>query len=248
MGSAAKKQKGYFDHLEELRLEIIYVLVFFIISCVAAFIFSERIIEFLTAPAKAAGTALNYFKPQEKFVSYVKASFLAGILVTVPFFLYRCALFAAPGLLPEERKPFYAAVFSAPALFYGGAAFAYYVIVPFALSFFHGFGGYQIAAVWGIENYINLLAAVSVACGAAFLMPAVIFILIRAGIIKAEHIKKYRPYVIIVIFIFAAVITPPDVITQILIAVPVYLLFELSVLLANAGKKGYKKRRAEKGD
>ncbi len=240
--SVKKKQKGYFDHLEDLRFEIIYVLVFFIISCIAAFVFSEKIIEFLTAPAKAAGTTLNYFKPQEKFVSYIKASFLAGLLLTVPFLLYRCAAFIAPGLLPAERKPFYAAVLSAPALFYGGAAFAFYVIVPFALSFFHGFGGAQIEPVWGIENYINLVSAVSAACGAGFLMPALLFILIRAGIIDTKHVNKFRPYAIIAILIFASIITPPDVITQVLIAVPVYLLFEISVLLANAGKKGYIKR------
>ena len=86
-----KKEKNYFDHLEDLRLEIIYVLVFFIVCCGVAFYFSEHLVAFLTQPVKTAGAALNYFKPQEKFVSYLKASFLAALFVSVPFLLWRIA-------------------------------------------------------------------------------------------------------------------------------------------------------------
>lgn len=237
-----KKEKNYFDHLEDLRLEIIYVLVFFIVCCGVAFYFSEHLVAFLTQPVKTAGAALNYFKPQEKFVSYLKASFLAALFVSVPFLLWRIALFAGPGLTQSERRNFFSAVFFSPLLFYGGAAFAYYVIIPFALVFFNSFGGETITPVWGIENYINLAAGVTAACGLGFLMPAVLFMLIKSGIIHTEHINKFRPYAVIAIFIFAAIITPPDVITQVLTGLPIYLLFEISVLLANAGKKGYIKR------
>lgn len=241
-GGKSKKEKGYFDHLEDLRFEIIYILVFFVLCCGAAFYFSEHLVAFLTQPVKEAGAALNYFKPQEKFVSYLKASVLAALLATVPFLLWRIAVFAGPGLTRQERRGFFGAVFFSPLLFYGGAAFAYYVIIPFALKFFNSFGGAQIAPVWGIENYINLAAGVTAACGFGFLMPMVLFITIRSGVIQAVHINKFRPYAIIAIFVFAAIITPPDVITQVMTAVPIYLLFEISVLLANAGKKGYIKR------
>jgi sec-independent protein translocase protein TatC len=234
-----KSEKGYFDHLEDLRFEIIYVLIFFLVSCIVSFLFSEKLVSLLTGPVTTAGAALNYFKPQEKFMSYLKVSFLAGVFLSVPFLLWRAASFISPGLDPSERPVFLGAVFVSPLLFYGGAAFAYFVIIPFALSFFNSFGGADIAPVWGIENYVNLAAAVMAACGTGFLLPALLFGLIKAGVIKTGHVNKFRPYFIIAIFIFAAVITPPDVITQIMTAVPIYLLFEISVLLANAGKKGY---------
>ena len=238
----ANNEKSYFDHLEDLRFEIIYVLVFFLAACVISFLFSEKLVHLLTEPVRAAGAALNYFKPQEKFISYLKVSFLSGVFLAVPFLLWRAAMFISPGLTPAERPVLTTAVFVSPLLFYSGAAFAYFVIVPFALSFFNSFGGADIAPVWGIENYLNLTAAVMAACGAGFLLPALLFGLIKTGVIKTEHVNKFRPYFIIAIFIFAAIITPPDVITQIMTAVPMYLLFEISVLLANAGKKGYIKR------
>jgi len=247
MKKAAKKKKNkkpasaplpaLVSHLEELRFRIIAVILFFMAAFFISFIFCGRIMEFLQQPITGAVEKLYYFRVYEKFTTYLKISAVTALFFSVPFFLIQLWGFVKPALDSKERSFFTWGLLAAPAVFYGGAFFAYKVMLPAAFSFFTGFAGQDnIQPVWGMTDYFGFLSSVIVVTGAVFLLPLVMLLLIKAGIIKHEAVSKARPYIIIAIFIIAAVFSPPDVVSQFLVAVPLYLLFEISLFAGRAIK------------
>lgn len=226
------KKNTYFDHLEEFRMALISILIFFVVSFGFSMFFIEKIMLFFQEPIKAMGIKLSYFKPEEKILTYLKAGFFAGLFLSIPFALARLGYFIYPALKKDEKKYFFIFIFLLPVIFYLGAFFAYKIIFPFALQFFYNFAGKNtLIPVWGISNYFDLLIMLIAGTGAVFLLPLPLVFLIKTNIVSIEIINKLRPYIIIIILILAAVFSPPDVISQILVAVPLYMLFELSVII-----------------
>ncbi|HDT14918.1 MAG TPA: twin-arginine translocase subunit TatC [Firmicutes bacterium] len=227
------RHNSYFDHLEDLRRNILAVLVFFIIAFALCFWKIEIIIHILKMPLEGLNITLHYFKPYEKFLVYIKTAFFAALALSVPFAGIMAGLFVYPALKKGEKKYFFIFLSVLPGLFFAGVFFAYRILVPTALNFFVSFGETgETAEVWGIDAYITFVAAVSLAAGAVFLVPAALLALVRTGIISAAFLERSRLWFILAILILASAITPPDVITQMLLAIPVYFLFEITIIIS----------------
>ncbi|MCX8093621.1 MAG: twin-arginine translocase subunit TatC [Candidatus Goldbacteria bacterium] len=226
------KKNSYLYHLEELRWTILSILFFLFIAFIFSMFFIEKIIIFLQEPIKDLNIKLSYFRPEEKFLTYLKVGFFSSIFLSIPFAIIRFGYFIYPALKKNEKKYFYIFIILLPLIFYTGVFFAYKIVFPFALRFFYNFAGNNtLIPLWGISNYFDLLIMLTTATGVVFLLPIPLIFFIKAGIISVGVIDKLRPYIIIIILIIAAIFSPPDVVSQILIAVPLYLLFELSVII-----------------
>ncbi len=220
------------EHLEELRHRILNVLLFFLAAFVLLFLFSEHLVAFLQSPLKGLGLSLYYFKPYEKFLTYMRIAFWGGMILSLPLAILQGSLFVYPALRKNEVRYFLFAVLAAPLLFAAGSAFAYRVIAPMAFRFFLSFSPQDnVLPVWGFGEYASFLFTLMVASGFVFLLPLFILLLIGTGLVPVRTLSRLRPWVIMAIALAAALLTPPDVVSQILLGVPLYLLFEGSLLI-----------------
>lgn len=227
------------EHLEELRRRIIAVLVVFFCATVAAFAFSSHIAGFLTAPLSAFETQLYTFAPAEKFMAYLHLSAWTGAVVTVPFFCLQAALFLWPGLRGNEYRYAATVLFVVPVLFVLGAALCYRFMAPIVFGFFLSFGtGDGVAALWSLREYLSLLFDIMIAAGVLLQLPLALLVLIALGVVSAESVARYRPHIVLFIFFLAAVLTPPDVVSQVMMGVPLYLLFEGALFLGRVLGRG----------
>lgn len=220
------------EHLEILRGKIISVLVFFCISTAVLFLFSERLASFLQAPLEGLGLSLYYFRPWEKFLTYLRLAFWGGAAASVPFAILQAALFVWPALRQNETRYLLFAGLVAPALFFAGAAFAYHLMAPVALRFFLGFSpGDNVLPLWGFGEYAEFLFALLLASGLFFQAPLLLLLSMLLGLVSPRTVARLRPWIIMAIAFLAALLTPPDVVSQVLLGIPLYLLFELSLLI-----------------
>jgi sec-independent protein translocase protein TatC len=227
-----KNEVDFTDHLEELRRRILGVLLFFLAAFVLLFSLSEYLVAFLQAPLEGLGLSLYYFKPYEKFLTYMKISFWGGAIFSLPLAIMQASLFVYPALKREETRFFLLAVVAAPLLFAAGSAFAYRVIAPLAFRFFLSFSPEDnVLPFWGFGEYASFLFALMVAAGLVFLLPLLLLLLVGTGLVSTRTLSRLRPWIIMAIALAAALLTPPDVVSQILLGVPLYLLFEGSLLL-----------------
>lgn len=223
---------GWEDHLEELRRRIIAVLVVFFCATLAAFAFSSRIAGFLTAPLSAFEMQLYTFAPAEKFMAYLRLSAWIGAVVAAPFFCLQTALFLRPGLRDNEHRYVAVVLFVVPVLFILGAALCYRFMAPIVFGFFLSFGaGDGVGALWSLGEYLALLFDLMIATGVLLQLPLALLALIAAGVVSADRVTRYRPHIILFIFFLAGVLTPPDVVSQVMMGVPLYLLFEGALFL-----------------
>ena len=215
------------EHLEELRRRIIAVLVIFFAATLTAFIFSPRIAAFLTAPVNVYQVHLYTFAPAEKFMAYLHLSAWTGVVLTAPFFCLQTGLFLWPGLRGNEHRCAVAGLFVIPVLFLIGAGLCYRFMAPLVFRFFLSFAsGDGVESLWSFREYLALLFDIMIASGLLLQLPLALLALIAAGIVSAKRVAQYRPHIILLIFLLAAIFTPPDVISQIMLGVPLYLLFE----------------------
>jgi sec-independent protein translocase protein TatC len=222
----------FLDHLEDLRRKILSVLVFFCCATALLFIFSERALLFLQSPLKGLEVSLYYFKPYEKFLTYMKLSFWGGVALSAPLALLQAGLFVMPALRKNEIKYLVLAGAVVPVLFIAGAAFAYRIIAPLALRFFLSFGaGDNVLPLWGFGDYASFLFAMLLAAGLLFQAPLLLLLFIACGVVSVSAVARLRPWIILGIALAAALLTPPDVVSQILLGVPLYLLFELTLAI-----------------
>ena len=220
------------EHLDELRRRIITVLVIFAAASGVAFWRSDAIVFFLMNPVSRFGVKLYTFAPAEKFFTYLEISLWAGTVIAMPFALLQVGVFVWPGLRDKERTYTVAALSVIPILFAGGSALAYFYLSPIVMRFFLSFaGGDGVDSLWGLREYLKILFDIMLASGLVFQTPLVMLLLFAAGVTTPQKIARYRPHIALVIFFIAAVLTPPDVISQIALGIPLYLLFELSLLL-----------------
>jgi sec-independent protein translocase protein TatC len=232
-----------FDHLVELRRRLLYSVLTIVILFVICYYFSEHIYAFLVKPladitAEMGGERrMIYTALQEAFFTYVKVAFFAAAFLGFPVVAIQIWLFVAPGLYKSEKKAFLPFLVATPVLFFLGGAFVYYFVFPVAWKFFLSFeasgGGasplpIQLEAKVG--EYLGLVMQLIFAFGLCFQIPVACTLLGRAGIISSDGMKSKRRYAIVVAFIAAAILTPPDVISQIGLAVPTIILYELSIL------------------
>ncbi len=177
---------------------------------------------------------LQVLKPAEAFIAYMKVSFIAGLILTCPWVFYQLWMFVAAGLYEKERHYVRCAVPFSAVLFVGGALFFLFVVAPLSLKFFLIFGDILgVASNWTLQGYISFVTLLMLVFGIAFQTPIAIFILVRTGLVSVEALRNARKYVLLAVFIIAAVTTPPDVISQVTLAVPLYGLFELGMFLAS---------------
>ena len=235
------------EHLEELRRRIIAGLLVFSAASVGAFAASDRIAAFLMAPLGDLGIRLYTFNPAEKFVTYLRLSLLTGGMVSAPFLLLQGLLFVWPALRGRERGYTLAALLAVPALFIAGAGGSYWFLAPKVLGFFLRFGGSDgIQPLWGLKEYVGMLYSLMFAAGLLLQTPLLLLLSFITGVTTPETVGRFRPLWIFLIFLAAAICTPPDVVSQIALGVPLYLLFELTLCVGRLLRPLPRPRRPRK--
>lgn len=224
------------DHLIELRGRLVRAILALAVAFGVCLYFSQDILDFLAQPLVDAGqNKLIYTKLYGQFFVQMKVALFAAFFVSFPVIANQLWAFVAPGLYAKEKKAFLPFLLATPILFTAGGALAYYVVMPTAFRWFLGFqttsGGLQIEALPNSEDYLGLVMQFILAFGFCFLLPVLLLLLNRAGIVSRAQLVNARRYVIVAIVTIAAVITPPDVISQMLLAVPMMILFEGSLLI-----------------
>lgn len=240
------------DHLIELRTRIIRSLLALLAGFLVCFYFADEILGFLVLPLKQAFPEgegqLIFTQIPEVFFVEMKVGLFAGFMVSFPVIANQLWAFVAPGLYAREKKAFLPFLIATPVLFLGGAALAYFVVMPTAFRFFLGFGGeaggLQVQALPSAGEYLNLVMQFILAFGMTFLLPLLLLLLHRAGIITRAQMASARRYVIVGIFALAAIVTPPDPGSQIILALPLMALFEASLLLMRLQERKVEADRA----
>ena len=228
-----EKEQTLMDHLVELRDRLLHMVLAILIVFVALFAFSEDIFTVAARPLldlMPAGTSMIATGVTSPFLVPFKLVLLLSVLLTIPYLLHQIWSFIAPGLYLHEKRMATPLLISSVILFYCGIAFAYFVIFPILFGFFIGIAPEGVAVMTDIGQYLDFIIAIFLAFGIAFEVPVATFILIAAGVTSADKLAKQRPYIIIGAFVVGMLITPPDVISQSLLAVPIWLLFELGLL------------------
>ncbi|MFL6729581.1 MAG: twin-arginine translocase subunit TatC, partial [Sphingomicrobium sp.] len=223
------------EHLIELRRRLLGSLATLVVCFFVCFYFAKNIFSVLVQPLLRAGQGkLIYTDIFEAFFTQVKVSLFAAMMLAFPVIATQLWRFVAPGLYAREKKAFLPFLVMTPVFFAGGACFAYFVAMPWALKFLLSYqgnvGGIQQEALPGVGNYLNFCTRFIFGFGAAFLLPILLMILERAGIVTREQLTKSRRYAIVASAAFAAVLTPPDVVSMLLLLVPLYGLYEFAIL------------------
>ncbi len=216
------------EHLTELRNRIIKSLVAFVIGTGICFYFIETILSILTAPAGN----LYYMRPAEAFMIYMKITLFAGLIVASPFIMYQGYRFVCPALQPKEKAFTLVSMPICLMLFIAGLLFSYYFVFPRGLDFFLGFTAGKISPLISMESYLDFLLMLVVPFGFVFNIPVLLLLLCYLRFVKVSLLIKYQKHIILAAFILAAFITPtPDIITQSLLALPMVILYEISLVL-----------------
>jgi len=232
--SVANKM-SFLDHLEELRWRLLKSIIAVIVCSIGFYFISERIITFLVQPLPHK--ELIFLGPTEAFMIRLKASLLGGIIAALPVIFFQMWKFIAPGLYEKEKKYLIGFVFFATIFFLSGIAFVYYVILPVGLDFLMKFQTEVLKPQLAVGHYFSFVFRMFIAFGVVFEMPLLSFFLTKIGLINDKILSNGRRYAYVSIFIIAALLTPPDVFTQTLMAIPLVLLYEVSILVSKIFSK-----------
>lgn len=235
MTDSTDTQESLVSHLIELRDRLIKVVVGIALVLLGLFPFANQLYSFLAEPllkhlpAQSTMVAIDVASP---FLTPFKLVMLLAVIITIPWTLYQVWAFVAPGLYKHERKWVFPLLASSSVLFYVGMTFAYFVVFPLVFGFFTSTTPEGVAVMTDISRYLDFVTKMFIAFGAAFEVPVITFVLVMTGVTSVEALAKARSYVIVMAFVIGMLLTPPDVISQVLLAVPVWLLFELGLVMA----------------
>ncbi len=234
-----QKEMSFLDHLEELRWDVIKILVGLTIATAVCAIYTDFIVQqILLRPVRLTGMKIQVLTPYGIVILYMEAALICGVILSMPNTLYWLWKFVAPGLLPKERRYIRRIVFWTSFCFFAGVAFGYYVLLPSALKFFSTFGTQTIEMNVAIDKYVSFVLALIVGSGLVFELPMVSYFLTKLGLLTPAFMRHYRRHAIVVILIIAAVVTPtPDPVTQLILAIPMMALYEVSILVCKFSQK-----------
>ena len=250
------EENTFVGHLSELRRRLVHSLIFIFIIFVLGYIFAENIYNFLVEPyAKAVkddgvSRRLIFTALHETFITYLKVAFFSAIFLGSPIFLVQIWKFVAPGLYKNEKKALLPYLVATPILFLLGGMLIYYLVMPLAIKFFLSFettgqlNSLPIQLEAKVNEYLSLIMRLIFAFGLSFQLPILLNLLARIGVIDSEYLKIRRKYFVVIIFAAAAILTPPDPITQIGLAIPLLILYELSILSVKITEKNRDKDNA----
>jgi len=225
-----------FDHLLELRSRLLRIIISVLVVFCSLVYFSQDIYQYLAQPLLATmpeGTQMIATEVTSPFFAPFKLTLVLSFFIAIPFILYQIWGFVAPGLYKKEKRLIAPLMFGSTALFYGGVAFAYYVVFPIIFAFFNSVAPKGVTIATDITSYLDFVLKLFFAFGVAFEIPVVIVLLCWTGATTPENLRTKRPYVVVGAFVVGMLLTPPDVISQTLLAVPMLLLFELGIIVAS---------------
>lgn len=224
-------------HLTELRDRLLKALLAILVAFIGLFPFANNIYTFISEPLRALlpeGSSMIATEVASPFLTPFKLTLVLAIFVAIPVILYQVWAFVAPGMYRNEKRIAFPLLASSVVLFYTGAAFAYFVVFPLIFAFFTSVGPTDVAVMTDINRYLDFVLKLFFAFGIAFEVPIAAVILIWSGITSADALAQKRPYIVVGCFVFGMLLTPPDVISQSLLAIPMWLLFEVGVFFGRA--------------
>ncbi len=241
-----ESQETFLSHLIELRERLVRSIIALAIACIPTLYFSAELYDVLAHPLIASlpqGSRMIATGVITPFLIPMKIAFMAGFLLVLPYVIYQAWAFVAPGLYSHEKKLVLPLVVSSTVLFVLGMLFCYFIVFGKVFSFIATFAPKSISVAPDIEAYFNFVLGMFMAFGLAFEVPVVVVVLVITGLVSVEQLREWRGYVVVAIFVVAAVVTPPDVVSQIALALPMCLLYEIGILVAQTVSR----RRKEAG-
>lgn len=229
---SSRNEMGLVEHLSELRNRIMIIVGVLCVITVISFNYSTDIVKILVEIAEEMGYQLVYLAPGELFAQYIKMSIVIGIVFSSPIILYQVWAFIRPGLEKSENIVVFLSLLAGLLCFVIGSLFGFFIAMPIMLSFFINVDQHQaVTATISIQNYLNFIMSTLITFGIVFEMPVITVLLSQLGLLKPQWLTKSRKVVIVIIFIIGALITPPDIVSQILVSIPIFILYEFSVII-----------------
>jgi len=236
-------------HLEELRKRLITSFIALAVGFGISYGFKEELFLFLSGPLVEhlpEGSTLQYIGIPEAFLTYLKLSLFGGLVLAMPVIFYQIWRFVAPGLYEREKRYFIPFVLFSMVFFLGGTSFCYYIVFPFVFRFFMSFSGDSLLAMPAIRQYLSFATRLLIAFGLVFEMPIFFFFLGRVGLVSYKGLARQRRMAVVLVFLAAALLTPPDAVSQLMLAGPLMILFELSIQIVRiTGKKRSEEEQGE---
>lgn len=240
------EEMSVIEHITELRKRLILIVVFFFIAVIGGFLLSRPIIVYLQHTDEAKNLTLNAFNLTDPLMVYMQFAFIIAFIITSPIILYQLWSFVSPGLYEKERKVTLSYIPISIGLFLLGVSFAYFLLFPFVVDFMERISNdLEINQVIGINQYFTFLLQLTVPFGLLFQLPVVIMFLTRLGIVTPMFLSKVRKYAYFVLLVIAAFITPPEVTSHLMVSLPLFILYEISIWVSRAAYRKSQKVRFE---
>jgi sec-independent protein translocase protein TatC len=219
----------FLEHVEEFRWRIIKSIAAVAVMGMVSFAFADYIFKFATMPL--GDFKLHFTEITGSFYAYLKVSFFSGVFLALPIVFYQLWKFVGPGLYKSEKKMILPMVFFSTILFLGGASFCFFIVLPFALKFLINYGEEVMTPIITVSSYVSFTGLLLIAFGLAFQLPVLGYFLGKIGVVTPKGLGKGRPYAVIIFLIGASILSPPDIFTQILLAGPMYFLYEITIII-----------------